>query len=67
MPSFFIRNCRVERFIPNRAAAPLGPPTAQFDLSHIPQNVGSFGRLFEVVLDKTFTTHPYRIESIGRK
>jgi zinc protease len=24
-----------------------------------------FGRLFEVVLDKTFTTHPYRINSIG--
>ena len=24
-----------------------------------------FGRLFEVVLDKTFTTHPYKIESIG--
>jgi zinc protease len=24
-----------------------------------------FGRLFEVVLDKTFTTHPYRIEPIG--
>jgi zinc protease len=24
-----------------------------------------FGRLFEVVLDKTFTTHPYRILSIG--
>jgi hypothetical protein len=26
MPSFFIRNCRVDRFIPSRAAAPLGPP-----------------------------------------
>ncbi|MES1211609.1 MAG: pitrilysin family protein [Acidobacteriota bacterium] len=25
-----------------------------------------FGRLFEVVLDKTFTTHPYRILPIGR-
>jgi len=24
-----------------------------------------FGRLFGVVLDKTFTTHPYRIETIG--
>ena len=24
-----------------------------------------FGRLFEVVLDKTFTTHPYRIHPIG--
>ncbi|MFL6261541.1 MAG: M16 family metallopeptidase [Thermoanaerobaculia bacterium] len=24
-----------------------------------------FGRLFEVVLDKTFTTHPYKIEPIG--
>ena len=24
-----------------------------------------FGRLFEVVLDKTFTTHPYKIETIG--
>ena len=25
-----------------------------------------FGRLFEVVLDRTFTTHPYRILPIGR-
>ena len=24
-----------------------------------------FGRLFEVVLDKTFTTHPYKIDTIG--
>jgi zinc protease len=24
-----------------------------------------FGRLFELVLDKTFTTHPYKIETIG--
>jgi hypothetical protein len=27
IPSFFILNCRVDRFIPNRAAAPLSPPT----------------------------------------
>ncbi|MFL6194224.1 MAG: M16 family metallopeptidase [Thermoanaerobaculia bacterium] len=24
-----------------------------------------FGRLFEIVLDKTYTTHPYRIDAIG--
>jgi hypothetical protein len=27
MPSFFIRNCRVDRLIPSRAAAPFGPAT----------------------------------------
>jgi hypothetical protein len=30
MPSFFIRNCRVDRFIPRRAAAPRAPATTQF-------------------------------------
>ena len=30
IPSFFIRKCRVERFIPSRAAAPCGPATTQF-------------------------------------
>src|ERR1700692_348486 len=29
-PSLRIRNCSVERFIPNRVAAPLGPATTQF-------------------------------------
>src|SRR5438132_10110501 len=29
MPSFFIFFCKVERFIPRRAAAPFGPPTTQ--------------------------------------
>ena len=30
MPSFFIFQCNVERFIPRRAAAPSGPPRTQF-------------------------------------
>jgi hypothetical protein len=29
MPSFFIFQCNVERFIPRRAAAPFGPPSTQ--------------------------------------
>ena len=29
MPTFFIFKCNIERFIPRRAAAPLGPPTTQ--------------------------------------
>ena len=29
MPSFCILFCRVDRFIPSRAAAPVGPPTTQ--------------------------------------
>ena len=29
MPSFFIFQYNIERFIPSRAAAPLGPPTTQ--------------------------------------
>jgi hypothetical protein len=32
MPSFFILDCSVERFIPSRAAAPFGPPTIQLVL-----------------------------------
>ena len=31
MPSFCIRNCSVDRFIPNRDAAPSGPDTIPFD------------------------------------
>src|SRR5438093_4564346 len=33
MPSFRIRNWRVERFMPNRAAAPLGPAMTHCDCS----------------------------------
>ena len=29
IPSFLIFSCKVERFIPRRAAAPFGPPTTQ--------------------------------------
>src|SRR5438093_1375349 len=29
MPSFLIRDCRVVRFMPSRAAAPVGPPIPQ--------------------------------------
>ena len=30
IPIFFIRNCRVERLMPRRKAAPFGPPSTQF-------------------------------------
>jgi hypothetical protein len=30
MPSLFIFPCNVDRFIPKRVAAPLGPPMTQF-------------------------------------
>jgi hypothetical protein len=33
MPSFFIFQYNIERFIPKRAAAPFGPPTTQPELS----------------------------------
>ncbi len=33
IPSFFILDCSVVRFIPRRAAAPFGPPTTPLDCS----------------------------------
>jgi hypothetical protein len=33
IPSFFIFDCSVVRFMPNRLAAPFGPPITQLDFS----------------------------------
>ena len=41
-PSFFIFHCNVERFIPNRAAAPFGPPSTHF-VSCSPEDVLPLG------------------------
>src|SRR5262245_26228684 len=37
MPSLCIAECSVERFIPRRAAAPLGPPTTQSESRRAPR------------------------------
>jgi hypothetical protein len=45
IPSFFIRNCRVERFMPSRFAAPFGPAKHPLRLLDGCQDVRAFSIL----------------------
>ena len=47
MPSFFIRNCRADRFNPKRVAAPFGPERTQF-VSFRVAEIGSRSACFRV-------------------